>query len=851
MSNCYPSPESLRNFQKDVETTAEYANGNVGVPNINRDGENVGNLQTLNAEALAIAAGAANLQTYLTKAAMDADTSQPVGTPAQVTNDPTPANNQYYVWNGSAWAVSGIQPASAATVADLVARENSGGLRPWYRADAVNVGLSASAGYARTVVGNVMRFTPNGVTSTIGYFQRSFTAPQQFSPAVQTRVGYRMRHSSGLASQRLYALQLVDTGGVSYVYQASSTDPLNTPLLNGWVTYVIDISRKPDGSAWGSETIATAYVALYAATNPAVLDVEWFVVGNAVADYSTNADLETTRAKLARATSIGDAYDMSGLALEILGTNSGVWTGVSGFSRSVDGINTRFTPLGASSAFGYINRVLTTPIDPNVYSMVRYKIKREGGTDPRNYVLFLQDSGGVGWYYTVNDGMGLQDSSEKFVVYSVDISRRPDGSAWPVGVAISQIWLSLSVGNGSTSWLLQWLTVGVPTGIGANPMLVDNLASRVTELEEQAPTGGSMLRELMSALWNPMHSPEILLIGDSITVGVGASPIGNSWANLFHKWLGESFIDGTVTESGTDFTYEETAKAIPSNPFKLDENIGFMMELGGALSVPSPTYNASAYAYSNMWELGPADGVAKNKGEMRFSMTGDNLTFRYCSIDTSDAAGSIVELWGNGVKLGEFNFYGPETWGLLSTISFPFGRYEMSVRALSSSNVFRLEAFHHDRHVKVMNMAVSGSSTGSWLPGSTNYVAALAKRSEFVFTQLGTNDRNNPGDQFVTYFFMTRIAAALLAAGKKCAVMASNAVSNTEDARLLFTQRKVTWAIRQSALDLNLDFVDNYQATVLPKIYGTAWTTDGLHPNNYGHQLIFENVRRAMLGFGG
>lgn len=119
MSNCYPSAASLQNFQKDVETVAEYANGDNGVPNINRDGEDVGNLQTLNAQALEIAAGAANLQTYLTKAAMDADTSQPVNTVAQVTNDPDPDNNGYYVWNGSAWIVSGIQPASIASVTAL------------------------------------------------------------------------------------------------------------------------------------------------------------------------------------------------------------------------------------------------------------------------------------------------------------------------------------------------------------------------------------------------------------------------------------------------------------------------------------------------------------------------------------------------------------------------------------------------------------------------------------------------------------------------------------------------------------------------------------------------------------
>ncbi|WP_175169299.1 SGNH/GDSL hydrolase family protein [Achromobacter kerstersii] len=837
----------MLNGSTDAGTLAEFANGVAGVPNVNRAGNDVSNLASIRAAALEAASQAANLKTYITRAAMVADTAQPVPTTGRVTNDPTASNNGDWVWNGAAWVWSAIQPASVATVNDLVARANSAGIQPWYRTDATTIGLSASAGYTRTVVDGVMRFTPNGITATIGYFQRSFTAPQRFSPVTQTRVAYRMRHFSGNASNRLYALQLVDTNGVSYVYPSATMDGPNTPILDGWVTYIIDISRKPDGSAWGAEVIATAYVALYVATNPAVLDVEWFAVGNTMADFPTNAELERERATLARGISLGDAYQMSSLALEVLGSNPSFWAGLSGFSRMADGQFTRFTPLGVSSALGYTSRTLTTPINPTVNTRLRYKIKAEGGADARGYIVFLQDSTGAGWYYTSNEGMGLQDSSEKAVVYDVDISRRPDGTAWPVGVTITQIWLSLSAGNGATSWLLQWLVVGVPTGISAASMPVDNLKARVAALEAKAPASGSMLRDLLTAMWNPLHSPEILLIGDSITVGVGASGPEKSWAGLFHRWLGESFVDGPVVQSGTDFTYSETAMAVPSNPFSLNEDIGFLIELNGSFSVPAPTYNASAFAYSNFWELSPAGGAGKNKGEMRFTMTGDNLTLRYCAIDAADPTGSIVELWGNGSKLGELDFYGPEAWGKLASFSFAFGRYDIRLVPKSASNVFRLEAIHHARRVKVMNMAVSGSSTGSWLPGSANYTAALAKRSEFAFVQLGTNDRNNPGAQFVTYFFATRIAMALRDAGKKTCLMVSNAVSNAEDARLLFTQRKVAWAIRQVAEDMALDFIDNYQATVPAKLYGETWAPDGLHPNNDGHLLMFESVRERIV----
>ncbi|WP_334158460.1 hypothetical protein [Achromobacter insolitus] len=111
----YITRQELLDASVDARTLDEFANGAVGSPNINRIGNDVSNLASIKVEALQAAAGAANLKTYLTRASMNADTSQPVGTPAQVTNDSTPANNQYYVWNGATWAVSGIQPASAAS----------------------------------------------------------------------------------------------------------------------------------------------------------------------------------------------------------------------------------------------------------------------------------------------------------------------------------------------------------------------------------------------------------------------------------------------------------------------------------------------------------------------------------------------------------------------------------------------------------------------------------------------------------------------------------------------------------------------------------------------------------------
>lgn len=76
---------------------------------------------------------AAGTVTYLTYAAMTADTSQDANTLGRVLTDPDPAKNLYYVWTGSAWAISGMQIADAATLAavtDILQVDAGGGAEP-------------------------------------------------------------------------------------------------------------------------------------------------------------------------------------------------------------------------------------------------------------------------------------------------------------------------------------------------------------------------------------------------------------------------------------------------------------------------------------------------------------------------------------------------------------------------------------------------------------------------------------------------------------------------------------------------------------------------------------------------
>ncbi|CAB3676050.1 hypothetical protein LMG26690_01331 [Achromobacter animicus] len=123
----YITPQELKVASLDAGTLRKFATGSAGQPNINRVGVDVKNLATIRVEALDAASAAANLRTYLTKAVMDADTSQPVPTTGRVVKDPTVLNNGDYVWTGSSWEWSEVQPATSAAVqavrSDLVQTE--------------------------------------------------------------------------------------------------------------------------------------------------------------------------------------------------------------------------------------------------------------------------------------------------------------------------------------------------------------------------------------------------------------------------------------------------------------------------------------------------------------------------------------------------------------------------------------------------------------------------------------------------------------------------------------------------------------------------------------------------------
>lgn len=784
---------------------------------------------------------------YTNYAAMVADTQTRNAIVGIVDADSNTSLNGWYSWDNTAklWNRLVEQPAR-----DVEARF---GLLPVLSYDAKNPTFFGNvSGFVRTVVDGKIQFAPDGSTASVGYFSKSLASSERLDPAVSGRLRYRIRRTTGNLN-RLYVVQIRDSTGASSIYYPYSATPNNLVDGSGWTTYEVDLSRKPDGTAWAAGVLLDQIlVPLSLGNGNSAWQLDWLAVGAVRSDAVYSAELKRQIAVIDSNATKRNAYGFIPV-VEALGGVTSFWTGLSGFTVSAVGGYTVFTPDGITTSVGYVSRTLSAgeKFDPSVNSSLKYRIKKSSGAAQRTYLAYLRDSSGVGHYYlaSTNPKYSLVDRTD-WVTYEVNIGTKPDGSSW-AGELIEQVWLSLTKGTEGISWTVDWLAVGKPVNNQVANSDLFRITEKVDEILGQQKSNSNALIRLKAALYHPLHSIYIGCIGDSITFGVGAENASNTWVNLLHRWLGESFANGVVTQTGQVSSYTTDLFVPLDNPFIPGDGPIFHITNNGERVTPVSRYNVSAYtSYYYPFDK-TASGAAGNYNQpITFDLTGDNLTVVYCAINTADPDGSIVELRGNGVLLGSFSYYGPESFSKLAEITFPFGQYKMTLTNKSLTNQFRLEGFRFKKTITVANDGISGSGTGSWLPGSTPLNNAIARKSEFVTVMLGTNDRVGKSS-YIVYLYLARIVKALMDAGKDVILMAANATTAAVEAPnggRGFGQREVAAVTKLLADELGLAFIDNHQATVMAKVKGETWTADGLHPNDYGYGLMFDNIRSKILG---
>lgn len=368
------------------------------------------------------------------------------------------------------------------------------------------------------------------------------------------------------------------------------------------------------------------------------------------------------------------------------------------------------------------------------------------------------------------------------------------------------------------------------------------------------------LSALSKAIINPLHSVQIKLIGDSITWGEGA--IGNStkeprnhslsdarnnliaptWANLLRDWLGKTYLDESVLNTESPLTtgsgfYQKIFYVDPT----ADKNIQLVKD---GLGIDKTITTRTEPYFARCLDISTNNNLNSN---IEFELFGDNFIVRHAG--QSSGTNRFVDIYDNNVKIGEIDYSSPVAWGLEKSFTLPFGRHFISIRNRSTDGgLFRLEAIKVTQKIRVINDGLQGTWSGEWLP-SGSLLSTVSTADEFIFLMLGTNDRgvaSKPTDPQRTKDNLRTIANHLLTIGKQVVLMSANAVDSSSESGKFYNQGDVARVTKSLAIELNLSYIDNYQATVQDKIDGTAYLSDGLHPNNLGHRIIFNNIRAAI-----
>ena len=155
--------------------------------------------------------------------------------------------------------------------------------------------------------------------------------------------------------------------------------------------------------------------------------------------------------------------------------------------------------------------------------------------------------------------------------------------------------------------------------------------------------------------------------------------------------------------------------------------------------------------------------------------------------------------------------------------------------------------YYYNKQITIINQGIIGINTMKVLQNVVNQNGI--KNADFVITQIGTNDRirkvdANDGDGFDgLYYALTQLDNEIKNITTNRIYMASNNCNDISNQVL--NQKQVRNCIKLFCLNNNIDFIDNYQASL--NYDKTTILSDGLHPNNIGHKLIANNIITSLL----
>lgn len=409
-----------------------------------------------------------------------------------------------------------------------------------------------------------------------------------------------------------------------------------------------------------------------------------------------------------------------------------------------------------------------------------------------------------------------------------------------------------------------------------------NLQPQITAIETQLTSEkNSPLRNLYNDLNNPLMSVKIKLVGDSITWGIGAS--GNTegqprtgqltdprnttvaatsptWANLLREYLAKTYTDGELVHVGGGVAYAQSnSKALFSKDTVFFEFK--TVRTGEILSselIRSKVKTANIDGGESLLIINPQYPSDVFPTEFSFDVNGSGFDLVYTKLNNGTESTYFVNVYVDGVfnkKISMFSASGSNN--NVETVALPNnGKHRVTIKNESTGGSYAAQIQHIKvaKRVTVANDGISGSTTNSWLADVT-LAQSIQTSDDYVFVMLGTNDRikaSYHGDAVFAKNMRTIVdnIKTLTANKARVVLMSASAVTQDEDpvtSNYFMTMRVVNNTIKNIADEKKVSFVSNYAATQQYKIDSDAFLADGLHPNDFGHRAIFDNIKNAIV----
>lgn len=414
--------------------------------------------------------------------------------------------------------------------------------------------------------------------------------------------------------------------------------------------------------------------------------------------------------------------------------------------------------------------------------------------------------------------------------------------------------------------------IGVNSGGTVQAVLNDllyNSTKSKTDVDVQKSAGafsyfGGQLANFKADMCNPLvQQVNLTLVGDSITWGVGASDVApstprnhslndarnngtsNTWANLLHKYLSREYFAGTPAVESVYPTTIPSGKNVFSYTKVIDLYPG---QQGITLTGTWPQVVSASARFGVYFNAAPASGANK----LEFALTGNAFSV----IFAAEPAGTTYAVYVDNVLLGTYPTSStvigvPTSFGNVRKHDIgPFiGSRTIRIEPNGGAGTtLRIEAIRIEKNLQVINQGIIGVETDEY---TTNLLStAVLERSLHVFIQLGTNDRplvyadKNKANTVMRFKAALEAMIAALP-GKNVVLLCANAVSQNEST-YPFNMSNVREIIYKVANEKSIDFVDGF--SVINSLRGYSYTTDsdGLHPNDLGHNAMYTNLAKAL-----